>query len=309
MPGPAGANGKDGLNGKDGKDGEDGVSVTDARIDFDGSLIIALSTGREINVGEVMPLELSERIKVITNGGGTSQGVLDTLASLQAQIDALGPPTGTVSVNDGTAAAPSINNIGDTNTGIYFPAEDTIAFTEGGVESMRIDSSGNVGIGTNAPDSRLDVRDAVNTSLRVGRGSGQGNVTIYGPSGTNSASFLHNGSGLFITQTGGTSGFLFRNTDGDYTFSTGSGNTERVRITSAGLVGIGTNAPVGRLHAHASSGNTVIQITNATGELSTNGMSLIVGAGGEASIYQRENNYLRFVYCMIHFTFEDCQLD
>jgi hypothetical protein len=48
---------------------------------------------------------------------------------------------------DGTVSLPSITNIGDTNTGIYFPAADTIAFTEGGAESMRIDSSGNLLIG------------------------------------------------------------------------------------------------------------------------------------------------------------------
>ena len=48
---------------------------------------------------------------------------------------------------DGTAAAPSITNDGDTNTGIFFPAADTIAFAEGGAEVMRIDSSGNVGVG------------------------------------------------------------------------------------------------------------------------------------------------------------------
>jgi hypothetical protein len=47
----------------------------------------------------------------------------------------------------GTAAAPAITTTGDTNTGMFFPAADTIAFAEGGAESMRIDSSGNVGIG------------------------------------------------------------------------------------------------------------------------------------------------------------------
>jgi hypothetical protein len=87
--GMPGMRGKDGAPGQDGADGMDGVSVTDARIDFDGSLIIVLSSGREINVGEVVTPDLAERIKVITNGGGTSQGVLDTLASLQAQINLL----------------------------------------------------------------------------------------------------------------------------------------------------------------------------------------------------------------------------
>jgi hypothetical protein len=86
-----GPKGKDGLNGRDGKDGEDGVSVTDAHIDFDGSLIISLSSGRTINVGEVVAPDLAEKIKVITNGGGTSQSVLDTLASLQTQINNLIP--------------------------------------------------------------------------------------------------------------------------------------------------------------------------------------------------------------------------
>jgi hypothetical protein len=42
----------------------------------------------------------------------------------------------------GSVSAPSIYSTGDTNTGIFFPAADTIAFVEGGVESMRIDSSG-----------------------------------------------------------------------------------------------------------------------------------------------------------------------
>ena len=68
-PGRDGVNGRDGRDGKDGQngqDGADGVSVTDAKIDFDGSLIITLSTGREINVGEVVASDLAEKIKVIS---------------------------------------------------------------------------------------------------------------------------------------------------------------------------------------------------------------------------------------------------
>lgn len=89
--GAKGDKGDAGRDGRDGVDGVDGVSVTSARIDFDGSLIIVLSSGVELNVGEVVAPDLAERIKVITNGGGTSQSVLDTLASLQTQINNLIP--------------------------------------------------------------------------------------------------------------------------------------------------------------------------------------------------------------------------
>jgi hypothetical protein len=44
---------------------------------------------------------------------------------------------------DGSAATPAIRGT-DTNTGIFFPAADTIAFSEGGVEVMRLDSSANL---------------------------------------------------------------------------------------------------------------------------------------------------------------------
>jgi len=44
---------------------------------------------------------------------------------------------------DGSAATPAVQGA-DTNTGMFFPAADTIAFTEGGTEVMRLDSSANL---------------------------------------------------------------------------------------------------------------------------------------------------------------------
>jgi len=79
MDGLNGRNGKDGMPGRDGRDGidgingldgADGISITDIRIDFDNSLIITLSNGREVNAGEILPPDITDRLRVIINSGG-----------------------------------------------------------------------------------------------------------------------------------------------------------------------------------------------------------------------------------------------
>ena len=65
--------------------------------------------------------------------------------------------TGVATVTAGTVSAPAITTSGDTNTGIFFPAADSIAFTEGGTEVFRIESNGRMGIGQTSPASKLDL--------------------------------------------------------------------------------------------------------------------------------------------------------
>lgn len=65
--------------------------------------------------------------------------------------------SGVATFSAGSAAAPAITTSGDTNNGIFFPAADVTAITTAGSERLRIDSSGNVGIGTSSPSVKLEV--------------------------------------------------------------------------------------------------------------------------------------------------------
>ena len=146
---------------------------------------------------------------------------------------------------DGSAATPAIRGT-DANTGMFFPAADTIAFSEGGVEAMRLDSAGNVGIGTSSPAKRLSVVNATdsttvgaNAVMTVQAGSSVNSVAeigfAYGTwGGTNPLCSI----GYQITSNAGVG-------SGALTFSTRSvttdtAPTERARIDSSGNLLVGT---------------------------------------------------------------------
>jgi len=140
-----GKDGKDGINGKDGADGKDGVSVTDAKIDFDGSLIISLSTGQEINVGEVVAPELQEKIKLVTSGGaGTVLPSQTGNANKYLKTDgtalswAAGDGTGTVT-SVGTSG--SVNGITLTGGPITSSGTVTLGGTLSGIGNSQLTNS------------------------------------------------------------------------------------------------------------------------------------------------------------------------
>tara|TARA_B100000287_G_scaffold405590_1_gene429282 strand:- start:60 stop:533 length:474 start_codon:yes stop_codon:yes gene_type:complete len=64
---------------------------------------------------------------------------------------------GTATFGGDVDIADTIYHTGDSNTKIRFPANDTITFHTSGDEQFRIDSVGNVGVGTIDPTTKLDV--------------------------------------------------------------------------------------------------------------------------------------------------------
>ncbi|CAB4141951.1 hypothetical protein UFOVP421_42 [uncultured Caudovirales phage] len=109
-----------------------------------------------------------------TNQGGTSRRL--TVAQVATHVRSTA--TDTVVVAAGSASAPSIAPTGDSNTGIFFPAADTIAFSEGGVEALRLDSSGNATFaGTVAMASSFLRNRIINGDMRIDQRNGGASVT------------------------------------------------------------------------------------------------------------------------------------
>jgi hypothetical protein len=130
---------------------------------------------------------------------------------------------------------------------MFFPAADTIAFAEGGVESMRITSTGNVGIGTNNPTSSLVVSGSASSpptvdGVHLGIQSGYATMELCGSSGTGSIiDFTKSGTDYVarLVYFNATDTFSITNSAaGALTF--GTSNAERMRIDGSGNLLVGT---------------------------------------------------------------------
>jgi hypothetical protein len=167
-------------------------------------------------------------------------------AALNGTVGATTPNTGaftTISASGvatfsaGTVSAPAITTTGDTNTGIFFPAADTIAFTEGGVEAMRIDSSGFVGIGTAAPSYQLDVRNAAGgATISVQASTGNAALRAISPaSGSAQLQLVSSpGSQSIVGGVGSVNNIVFN-----------VNSVERMRLHNSGGVSIGDTTDPG----------------------------------------------------------------
>jgi len=146
-------------------------------------------------------------------------------------------PAGTVSAaGSGTALLPGIAFASDPNTGIYNPSADNLAISTGGTGRIFVDASGNVGIGVSSPATQLEVGGSSAPHIRINNTAGTYS-SLYGLEisigATVDASFKTLGSTAETRISSGRSAGW----GGYFTFYTDT--TEKLRITSAGLVGIG----------------------------------------------------------------------
>jgi len=117
----------------------------------------------------------------------------------------------------------------------YSHADDSMRFDTAATERMRIDSSGNVGIGTTSPNYALDVSTA-GTTISSSFTSDQSEQYI---------ALKDSGTTLGHVRLGSTSGAMLFN----------AGNSERARIDSSGRLLVGTSSESGNAK-HVVRGNT-----------------------------------------------------
>lgn len=202
---------------------------------------------------------------VIANqSGGTVSFTLGGVAQaayLHPTLGLVGPGVSTtgnisatrvgVAAND-SAAAPGYTWVGDTNTGIFWPAADTIGFTTNGTEAMRINSSNQVGIATAAPNAALGVVGTVSaTQLQV-------NTDRLRLSHDGSNASVRNNTGIFLLYNAvGSAG-----TTVAYRFHGTTGNATLVEIRNDGGV-------VATAYYHSSDRNLKDNIATFSGGLAT----------------------------------------
>jgi len=225
----------------------------------------------------------------------------------------MSPQGGGGPFGQGSAASPSVSFIGDTNTGLYSPGADQLALSTAGTGRLFIDSSGRLLVGT---DTALN---ASMTAIIKGSSGGAGLMLARAiiPSSGSSLATVYMSDHL-----GGIGAWIDAARDGG-TWTSGSSHptllrfattadgasspTERLRITSAGLVGIGTSTP-DRILDIESAGSAEIKLTDSTNigrdayiknndgdfefrsrDRNSNGTFVFLGYGGEI-----DSEYARF---------------
>ena len=151
-------------------------------------------------------------------------------ATPQALVQA-GATGATLPVALGAVGTPSYTFTGDLNTGLWSPAADTVAVSTGGSERLRVDSSGNLGIGTASPVARLQVKTQTNGNAAFANSTsvvGGVKINCFNDAGSASSPFELDASTLQFNIAA----------------------AERMRLDSSGNLGIGTASPSVKLEVN-----------------------------------------------------------
>ena len=240
------------------------------RLDAGGNERMRIASGGNVGIGTDSP---SEKLHI---SGTNAKILLDSTAnSNSGEIsftgkDSSGNSFETFKLNTSYTGAVTIST--DPDNSAFSTASD-IKFEQSGTEKMRIDSSGNVGIGTSSPADHLHIENSTSNMIRCTntQSFGQSDISLIGSRDTlgitgqvkffnhRNASDPNTGAEIFASIDGisRTSDVTSTNKGGDLAFATrgtasSASLTERMRIRASGNVGIGTSTPGSTLEVNGS---------------------------------------------------------
>lgn len=194
-------------------------SLSGARLDIVGAINNSLTTFSTADVAS----------QVINNTNGAALGQTSKLLFRNGGYNVAGI----------AGVYTNYNGVGDISGALVFGTQTNVA---GGItERMRIDSGGNVGIGTNNPGAKLDVTAATGNAFQfiTAQTTNQSAYLLLRNTADNYNNYIYTlGGELRITQ---------QNAVSESKVTVFTQNTERMRIDSAGDVGIGVTSPAGKL--------------------------------------------------------------
>jgi hypothetical protein len=233
----------------------------------------------------------------IRNAANNAWITVGTLASTNLGLLASG---GTLVSALGSASTPGITFTGDLNTGIYSPGADQVSIATSGSDRLSVDASGNVTINAQG-DLRFADSDSSNWVAFQAPGTVASNVTWTLPSadGTSGQALTTNGSGTLSWASAAAAKISVGNTEAEVVdtgvdghFKVTTEGTERLRVTAAGLVGIGTTSPSfisgSGLEIYDSSVPRLKLTNSTTGTGSSDGLDIHIN-NTDANIVVREN--------------------
>jgi len=231
------------------------------------------NTNKRLGIGTTVPeysLDVSNSARINSLSSNSVQLIIDNSNTVDA-----GTETSEIRFRHYRSYVPGINDAGsvivgkeekwdasgDRNSYMSF---GTRKGTEGVTEKIRIDSSGNVGIGTSSPTVKLDVNSGTTNS-----------VARFESTDSVARIILKDNSGEAHLSASGD----------DMVFSTSSSGSERMRITSAGNVGIGTDSPAAKLDVDTGT----IQVSSSGTKQLSFGTDATIEFGSDSNIQVRRS--------------------
>jgi hypothetical protein len=180
----------------------------------------------------------TERMNILAGGTGTFYNAFSIQGDDKSLIvrNAAGTVIGTMG-----AESSSTPNVGMTT--IRNNGTTTIQFNSNGSSYI---NGGNVGIGTTSPATTLEVAGAITLD-----GAAAGGTSTYFDWRNNGSTFAYSGSHAAIVGGGGANNFVPGWCTGSNNLLFGTANTERMRITSGGEIGIGTTFVSAKVQIHS----------------------------------------------------------